>query len=112
MLKDLLISIISSVPDGSGMGQLASADALPLTYLCSLLGALVLGRFTGNFGNLTMLLNVSALFIGAAFSNWLFHGIDLPMDHSLHQPLLISMIGMLMAAFAMMWWLQRDNLHT
>src|SRR4051812_41457904 len=111
MLEDLLITINSFIPDGSAMGQQLPPDALPLPYVSSLFGALVLGKFTGNFGNLTMLLNASALFLGAMMSTWLFHGIDLPIDHSLHQPLLVTMIGMLVGAFGMMWWLKGDNLH-
>ena len=110
MLEDVLMSINSLVPGGSSAASLPP-EVLPLPYLCSVLGALVLGRFTGNLGNLTMPLNCAALFIGAMVSTWLLRGIDLPMDHSVQQPLLVSMIGMVAGAFAMMWWLRKDNLH-
>jgi hypothetical protein len=109
MLEDLLTTINSFIPSGSALGQQLPPEALPLPYLCSVLGALVLGKFTGNLGSLTLLVNAVALFTGAMISTWLLRGIDLPMDHSLHQPLLVSMIGMLAGAFAMMWWLRDDN---
>lgn len=110
MLEDFLVSIGSLVPTGSAMEQLPP-DALLLPYLCSILGAMVLGKFTSNLGNLTLVLNCTALFIGASISTWLMRGIDLPMDHAIHQPLLVSMIGMLAGAFAMMWWLRSNNAH-
>lgn len=102
-----LLTGVSSLMSGDG-GQLSS-HALLLSYLCSVLGALVLGKFTGDLGNLTMPLNCSALFLGAVTATWLLRGLNLPMDHSLHQPLLVSMIGMLFGAFAMMWWLRGNN---
>ncbi|MBC8036762.1 MAG: hypothetical protein H7X89_06060 [Rhizobiales bacterium] len=96
------------------MGSLGELppEALLLPYLCSVLGALVLGKFTGNLGHLTLPVNCLALFLGAMASTWLLHGIDLPMDHAVHQPLLVSMLGMMAGAFAMMWWLRRDNVHS
>ncbi|MGH6855094.1 MAG: hypothetical protein ACREDN_06715 [Aestuariivirga sp.] len=110
MLEEILTTIQSLVPTGAS-GASLPPEALPIPYLCSALGALILGRYTGNFGNLTMPLNYSALFIGAMLSTWALRGIDLPVDHAIYQPLLVSMVGMLGGAFAMMWWLRQDNLH-
>ena len=110
MVEDFLTSFGSLLQSGSAAGQL-TPEALVLPYLCSVLGALVLGKFTGNLGNLTMPLNCSALFLGAMASTWLLSGINLPMDHVVQQPLLVSMIGMVAGAFAMMWWLRGDKAH-
>src|SRR5947207_1381606 len=110
MLEDVVSSIATFNPMG-GVHDNLPVDSLPITYLVIVLGALVLCRFTGRVGALTMPLNCSVLFIGAVLSNWLLGGLDLPMDHQLQQPLLISMIGMVAGACVMMWWLQDDNLQ-
>ncbi len=109
MLEDFLITVNSLVP--SWTGESLPPEALPLPYISSALGALVLTKFTGSFGSLTIPLNCSVLFLGAMISTWLLQGIELPMDRAVHQPLLVSMIGMLVGAFAMMLWLRSDNLH-
>jgi hypothetical protein len=110
MLEDVLSNIATLIPSGGAQDSLP-VDSLPITYLATVLGALVLCRFTGRIGSLTMPLNCSALFIGALLSNWALGGLDLPMDHQLQQPLLISMLGMVAGAFVMMWWVQDDNLQ-
>ena len=82
---------------------------MPLALVFAVFGAVVLGKFTGSIGNITFLLNFSAMFIGSYFSNSLLHGLDLPIDRAIEQPMLISMIGMLGGAFLMMWWIQSDR---
>ena len=108
MLEDVLMSITSLVPSAPVVGALP-AEALPIPYLCSILGALILSKFTGKMGNLTVPLNCAVLFIGAMVSTSLLRGIDFPIGHGLLQPLFVSMVGMLGGAFVMMFWLQRDN---
>ncbi len=108
MLEEVLMSIASLAPKMPAIDALP-ADALPIPYLCSILGALILSKFTGRLGNLTVLLNCAALFIGAMLSTSLLSGIDLPVEHGLLQPLFVSLVGMLAGAFTMMFWLQRDN---
>ena len=49
------------------------------------------------------------LFIGAMLANWLLHGIELPIDRAVHQPLLVSLIGMIAWAPVMMFWLHPDG---
>jgi len=110
MIEELLTAFSSILPSWSA--QSLPPEALPLPYLCSILGAFVLGRYTGNLGNLTMALNFCALFLGAMLSTWLFKGLELPMDRAVHQPLLVALIGMLVSAFAMIWWLGKENVHT
>ena len=110
IMEDLvynLSNLFSFTPDiGSVVDQ-----QLPLSTVFAGLGALVLGKFTGAIGGLTLPLNYSVLFIGAYLSNMLLHGLDLPIDRAVQQPMLISMIGMLAGAFFMMWWVQSDRLH-
>ena len=109
MFENLLTGIDSLIPTGGG--TVLPPEALPFPYICSVLGAMVLGKFTGNLGSLTLVVNATALFFGAMLSSWLLRGIELPMDHAVHQPLLVSMIGMVAGALAMMWFLRSDNAH-
>lgn len=102
--------IAELVPQTPG-GTTIHGEALPLSYICSGAGAYILGKFTGSIGSLTVPLNCSALFIGAITANWLLAGLDLPMDQSLDQPLLVSLLGMLVSAFFMMWWFRAEGTH-
>jgi hypothetical protein len=83
-------------------------ESVSMSSLFSGAGALILGKFTGGVGSLTLPINYSAMFIGAVAANWLLGGIQLPMDQQLQQPLLITLGGMLIGAFAMLWWMQTD----
>jgi H+/Cl- antiporter ClcA len=108
MLEELLYSLsspLSWLPDPGSLSE----ETLPLSLLFSSAGALILSKFTGTMGGLTLPLNVSALFIGSMLSNWLLQGLDLRIDQQIHQPLFVSMAGMILAAFAMMWWIQDDR---
>ncbi len=107
MLEEIITRIAELVPQASG-GATIHGDALPLSYVCSGAGAYILGKFTGSIGSLTVPLNCSALFIGAITANWLLAGLDLPMDQNLDQPLLVSILGMLVGAFFMMWWFKAE----
>ena len=85
-----------------------SPDLLPLTALFALIGGLILTKFTGSFGNLTLPMNISALFIGAMASNWVLKTVKLPVESTIEAPLMVSMLGMTFASFCMLWWLQGD----
>ena len=105
MLEDLLYRIndfFSFVPNAGHMPE----HVLPLAILFSLFGALILGRFTGTLGSLTLPLNFSALFIGAILSNWVMRGIEMQIDAQIHRPLFGSLIGMLIASMIMLRWMQ------
>ncbi|MFO1122871.1 MAG: hypothetical protein U1F47_11185 [Hyphomicrobiales bacterium] len=108
MLEDLLYRIndlFSFVPNAGHMPD----HVLPLAILFSLFGALILGRYTGTVGSLTLPLNFSALFIGAMASNWLMRGIQMQVDAQVQRPLLGSLVGMLIAALIMLRWMQGDH---
>ena len=111
MLEEILFSIQSSIPAAGEFGQVSS-EALPIAIICCLLGALILTKFTGSLGNLTVAVNFSALFIGAVTSNWLFTGVDLQIDKMVAQPVLVSSVGMTFASLVMMSWLQRDGMKS
>lgn len=111
MLEQILFGIQSSIPSASHFGEVSS-DQMPLTLLCCMLGALILTKYTGSLGNLTLGVNFSALFIGAAISNWLFHGVDMQVDKLVAQPVIISVVGMTLASLVMMSWLQRDGMKS
>jgi hypothetical protein len=111
MLEEILTNIAAMIPGPPAQAGLPP-ETLPISYLCSGVGALILGKFTGSVGNLTMPINYSVLLIGALLANWFFGGIDLPIDHQIQQPLLISIGGMLFGAFAMIWWLGNQEQTT
>ncbi len=110
MLTETVYSInafFSTIPDLGDLPQ----QAVPFSVLFSLVGALILGRFTGSMGGLTFPINFSAVFIGTTLSNWLLGGVKLEVTNPVQGPLLISMIGMVLASLLMMRWLQRDRAH-
>lgn len=100
-----IADLFSSTPDLGSVPE----QALPWSSVFSGVGAVILGKFTGSLGSLTLPLNYSALFIGAIMSNWLLKGLDLPIDRAVQQPMLVTMIGMLVGAVAMIFWLQNEN---
>ena len=109
-MEDLLYSI-SSIFDGSGIAT-QSENGWALTVMFAAAGALILTRFTGSIGALTVPLNFSALYIGANISDWLLQNIKLPVDRTVELPMLVTMAGMTLASFAMLWWLQGDSVRT
>jgi hypothetical protein len=111
MLEQILFGIQSSVPAAGDFGQVSSEE-LPLAVICCLLGALILTKFTGTLGNLTIAVNFSALFIGVITANWLFQGVDMHIDKVVAQPVIISVLGMTFASLIMMGWLQRDGMKS
>ena len=85
-----------------------SPDLLPLTALFAPPAGVILTKFTGSFGNLTLPMNISALFIGAMSSNWMLKNVKLPVESTIEAPLMVSMIGMTIASLLMIWWIQGD----
>lgn len=107
MLENLITMDLPSISDLFGSGVLPP-ESVSMSSIFSGAGAVILSKFTGSVGGLTMPLNYSAMFIGAIAANWFLGGIVLPMDQQLQQPMLITLGGMLIGAFAMLWWMQTD----
>lgn len=108
-MEDLLYSI-SSLFEVSGF-ETQSENGWLLTLMFAVAGALILTRFTGSIGAVTIPLNFSAVYIGANLSNWLLQNIKLPVDRTVELPMLVTMAGMTLASFAMLWWLQGDSVR-
>lgn len=108
MLEDILYNISAMVPSGASFGEMTSED-LPLAVVCCMLGALILTRFTGSLGSITVPVNYSALFIGVTFSHWALGGLDMPVDRLVAQPVIVSLVGMTIASLFMMSFLKRDG---
>lgn len=89
-----------------------SPDRVPLIGVFSILGGLILTRYTGSLGTLTVPINASALFIGAMLSNWLLQNVKWTVSTPIEAPLFLSMIGMTAASFCMMWWLQDGSVKS
>jgi uncharacterized membrane protein YhhN len=106
-MEDLFYMIFGSLKDYESL----SPDMLPLTALFALVGGLILSKFTGSIGSLTLPINCSAMFLGAMGSNWLLQNLKLPVEGTIEAPLMISMMGMTAASACMMWWLQGDSMR-
>lgn len=109
MLEDLLLTFTSLFPSGDAFGGGPEAQPTVLILICCTVGAVILSRYTGNMGNLTIPVNFSALFIGSLLSNWLLGRLHLPVDRVLVQPLLITLVGMVAAAFCLMMLIKSDS---
>ena len=69
----------------------------------SVIGAIILSRFTGSFGNVTYPLNFAVLFLGAVITNSALRGIDIPVLQHQHQVLMFTVAGMLETSFTFLW---------
>jgi uncharacterized membrane protein YhhN len=106
-MSDLIFIIFGDLRDYQSL----SPDMLPLTGLFALVGGLILSKFTGSIGNLTLPINVSALFIGAMGANWLLQNFKLPLSSAVEAPLAMSVVGMTIASYIMLWWLKGDQIR-
>ena len=86
-----------------------SREALLTSLLFSAAGALLLSRFTGAIGHLTLPMNFSALFIGTALANILLDGIDVPAIQYEQEVLLFTLVGLITGSFAMLWCIRPEH---
>ena len=86
-----------------------SSEALLTSLLFSAAGALLLSRFTGAIGQLTLPLNFSALFIGTSMANILLDGIDIPAIQYEQEVMLFTLIGLIIGSFAMLWCIRPEH---
>lgn len=114
-----MLDMLLVISDGFGsfFGTLRDVDAIspdrvPMIGIISILGGLILTRYTGSLGSLTVPINSSALFIGAMLSNWLLQNVTWTVSSPIEAPLFLSIIGMTLASFCMMWWLQGDSMRS
>jgi hypothetical protein len=80
-----------------------SPQALITCIVFSTFGAVILGMFTGNFGNVTYPLNFSVLFIGSFLTNCVFNGFHIEALRYPHQVLIFTVAGMVSASFGLLW---------
>ena len=86
-----------------------SREAMLTSLLFSAAGALLLSRFTGAIGQLTLPLNFSALFIGTALANILLDGFDVPALQYEQEVLLFTLVGLIAGSFAMLWCVRPEH---
>jgi hypothetical protein len=80
-----------------------SNEAFMMSVMFSVAGAVILAKFTGNIGSLTVPLNFSALFVGAFVANWILSGVDIPTIINQQEVLLYTVAGMISGSFTMLW---------
>jgi hypothetical protein len=102
MLSNLLYSTLSNAIEHLVRLDM-SGEALLMSVLFSAAGSLLLGRYTGTIGNLTVPLNFSALFIGTGLTNILLAGVDIPAIHYQQEIMLFTLLGLITSSFAVLW---------
>ena len=86
-----------------------SREALLTSLMFSAAGALLLSRFTGPIGQLTLPMNFSALFIGTGLANILLDGIDIPAIQYEQEVMLFTLLGLITGSFAMLWCIRPEH---
>ena len=102
MLGNLLYSSFSNAIDSIIRLDL-SGEALMMSVLFSAAGAVILGKFTGGLGHLTVPLNFSALLVGSIITNGLLDGIDIPAIQYQQEILLFTVLGLISGSFGVLW---------
>ena len=80
-----------------------------MSLLFSAAGAVLLAKFTGMIGHLTIPMNFSALFIGSAFANILLAGVDIPTIQYQQEILIYTIVGLITGSFAMLWCVRPEH---
>ena len=102
MLSNLLYSTLSNAIEHLVRLDMSN-EALFMSLVFSAAGSILLAKFTGTIGHLTIPLNFSALFIGAGFTNLVLDGIDIPAIQYQQEVLLFTILGLITGSFAMLW---------
>ena len=102
MLGNLLFSGFSNAIN-SIVRLNMSSEALMMSVLFSAAGAVVLSKFTGSLGHLTIPLNFSALFVGTVITNTLLDGIDIPTIQYQQEIVLFTVLGLICGSFGLLW---------
>jgi hypothetical protein len=93
---------LSFLPNPAELLSMAP-EKISIAAIFSGAGSVILGKFTGSVGYITMPINYSALFIGAVLSNWAFASVRIPMlDATMQTPMLLTVAGMTVTALAVM----------
>jgi hypothetical protein len=80
-----------------------SGHAALISAVCSVLGAIILVHFLGNFGNITYPLNFATLFIGTVIANCAFDGVHVPSLAYPEKVLIITLAGMIATSVGMLY---------
>jgi hypothetical protein len=80
-----------------------SPEKVSIAAIFSGAGSVILGKFTGSVGYLTLPMNYCALFFGAVMGNWALSGVRIPMlDATFQTPMLFAVAGMIVTALAVL----------
>jgi uncharacterized membrane protein YeaQ/YmgE (transglycosylase-associated protein family) len=99
---------LGSVLTVAGSSQI-SPQAISLASIMSSAGALILSRFTGSAGALTLPMNYIILLLGAVAANWVLAGYELPVGDDLHRLIVATVVGMFFGACTLLWLMRVDN---
>ena len=108
MLSNLLYSSLSNAIEHLVRLDMSN-DALLMSVLFSAAGSVLLAKFTGTIGHLTIPLNFSALFIGTGLANILLDGIDIPAIQYEQEVMLFTLIGLILGSFTMLWFIRPEH---
>jgi hypothetical protein len=92
-------------PGLAGLGGLfdLTSGRFWIALICALGGAYLLSQKTGDSGPFNFPVNLVALFLGAVLTNWFAGGIELPLEHRVVSPTIMSLTGMCLVALSIIW---------
>jgi hypothetical protein len=80
-----------------------SSEVMSMCAALSVVGAIILAKFTGSIGTITFPVHFCTLLIGTILTNGILNGIDIPAFQYQQEAFVYSIGGMISTSFAMLW---------
>jgi hypothetical protein len=117
-MEDLVHAIVNgfgvldqlpALPDSAKLFDM-TPEKVSIAAIFSGAGSVILSKFTGSVGYITMPMNYCALFMGAMLGNWALQGVRIPMlDATFQTPMLFAVAGMMISALAILMFTKTES---